>query len=131
MEIYDFLINRPLSWIGNLTEDKESKVKINYSVSNIKNVVKKIEGEEKQSIKVDILIDDILSNPNYRTHIIKFCSSGKEGITDKEYVSMTLNLAQDVYNKIEEYGGSKIYVSSINCRTITENKRIIKKIIRF
>lgn len=112
-----------MSWIGKLTEDNDSKVKINYGVKYVNTATKKIYGEEKSIIKVDIVIDEILSNPNYKPHIIKFCSSGKDGITDKEYVAMTLNLAQDIYKITSEFTDEKVYVSSINCKSLLESSR--------
>ena len=121
MNFDEILIDKPMSWVGNLTDDNESKVKINYVVKSAKSLTKKIFGEETSIVKVDIMIESILSNPSYRTHIIKFCSSGKEGITDKEYVSMTLNLAQDIHKNISEYTDDKVYVSSINCKSLIEN----------
>ena len=121
MNFDEILIDKPMSWIGMLTEDKDSKVKINYMVKHVNPTTKKIYGEEKTIIKVDIIIDEILANPSYRPHIIKFCSSGKEGITDKEYVSMTLNLAQDIFKITSEFTEDKIYVSSINCKSLLES----------
>lgn len=113
-DLKDIILGTNLIWEGNLEDSDDTEVKIYFKIVDLEYI--------DSVYKISVEIDKISASQNgYGYHINGFCNSGKDVISDREYLQMISGIISVIKDKFSQFGDINVVIKSLNCSDIPQD----------